>query len=91
MLRNNGEYLIYYIQHEQDDGKWVGSNLDVFGYPPGFCSTDECWQKTNIHGTFNAKVAYDGLKSLRSKHPKTNFRLVIVSISQSMTVVDQKL
>lgn len=33
MLRTDGKFEIYLIQHQQSDGKWVGSNLDRFGTP----------------------------------------------------------
>lgn len=90
MLRNDGKYTIFVIQHEQPEkGKestWVYSNLDVFGYPEGFSASDDCWQKTGIHGTFDAEQAMEGLSELRKKNKdKHRFRLALVRITQITT------
>ncbi len=83
MLRCDGSFLIYKIQHDyHEDGEWTYSNFDTFGTPPGFSASSECWQKTGIHGTFDKIVARDGLFWIRHKNPGTKFRLVSVVISQ---------
>ena len=36
MIRKNGTYTFYVVQHLQKDGKWVNSNFDFFCSSPNF-------------------------------------------------------
>ena len=64
MLRKDGIYEIYMIQHQQKDSKWVYS---IFGTPTvadikkGFNASGDCWQITGIEGTFDFETAKEGL------------------------------
>lgn len=93
MLRTDGCYKIYRIQHKQEDGKWVYSSFDHFGYPgdwrskEGFSACGNCWQETGVEGTYNRELAIKGAKELAAKH-KMNFRVVWVVLSQQTIVVE---
>lgn len=90
MLRNDGLYTIFCIQHYVPEygkpGAWVGSNLDHFHYPEGFNASGECWQQTGVTGTFDQVEAIAGWKWLREKWPETQFRVVCVTASQHTRV-----
>lgn len=85
MIRNDGKYEIYRLQHLWNHRtKWVGSieNEEFFK------ASGECWQQTGIHGTFDfdeAKKAFEEVVSRLEKNRK--FRLVKVTISQSTEVM----
>ncbi len=92
MIRNDGLYTIYRIQHqEKKPKKWVFSSLDSFGAPPGFDACGDCWQETGEHGVFTIKEARKGLNWIRKENkkerPEIQFRLVQVIISQKTIVV----
>jgi len=95
MIRTDGSYCIYTIQHDyHKDGKWVMSNLDTFGVPPYpawkrtmpfpdcFNAVGRCWQETGIRGVYGIDVAIEGLKWIREKNPNMLFRLAVVYIKQ---------
>ncbi len=88
MLWNDGDYLIYNIQHKQKDGSWGDSSFAYFGQPidykrkDSFSACGECWQQTGIQGTYYLDAAKEGLKNIRKNNPKTTFRLVAVYIKQ---------
>lgn len=81
MLINDGKYDIYLIQHQFGE-KWVNSSLEYFGHPLGFTSSDECWQETGIHGTFNKSKAKRALKWISRQYPDMKFRIVCRRIMQ---------
>ncbi len=87
MLRRDGEYEIYRIQHGTLNGGWVDSNLDHFGEPKGFSADGACWQRTGVIGTFSVGEARDGLAWIREKNPHVQFRLVLVKVGQKTTVL----
>jgi hypothetical protein len=87
MIRSDGVFGTYMVQHRQDDGKWVASNFDFFGSPPGFTASCDCWQVTGIRGTYYKVVARKGLDWIRRKHPGRKFRLVYVVVSRLTTVI----
>jgi len=88
MIRNDGMYVIYDIQHRQSKPtKWVSSSFEHFGHPEGFNASDPCWQETGVMGTFSRHVAQKGLTWIRKKNPGTYFRLVVVIISQKTLAV----
>lgn len=82
MLRKDGVYLFYMIQHSQDGIDWTYSSLDYFGHPKGFTASDKCWQQTGMHGTFDRQEAIDGCCWISERHPKVKFRVVVVAMSQ---------
>jgi hypothetical protein len=82
MIRKDGTYTIYRLEHEQKDGKWTSSSLDHFGYPPGFDAGGECWQTTGITGVLNYEEAVAGLHYLCDKHRGQAFRIAVVKITQ---------
>lgn len=72
MLRRDGVYVVYRIQHYEPHSKqWVYSNFDHFGTPKGFSAADPCWQQTGIHGVFDEATACAGLKWI--SNPKRRF------------------
>lgn len=85
MLRNDGDYTIYCIQHDwQNDNDWAYSMENEEYFPPS-C---DCWQLTGIHGTFDieeAKVAFE--KTVVKQDKNRKFRLVRVDIIQSTKVI----
>ena len=85
-MRHDGIYAIYEIQHEQTE-RWEFSNLDYFGYPPGFNASARCYQETGIHGSFDYKEAKKGLKWLQKKYRYQNFRLVCVITVQKTIII----
>lgn len=103
MLRTDGTFIIYRIQHKGKSGvnrdRWHYSSFDAFGTPPGFSASDTCWQQTGIYGTFSRNVALKGLAWIRKakrydwrdytqvSNADTKFRLVMVQISQRTTPV----
>ena len=86
MVRNDGKWEIYRIQHKWNNkkNKWVYSieNEEFFK------SSEECWQLTGINGTFNfdeAREAYGKVVSRLEKERK--FRLVKLIITQKTVVL----
>lgn len=85
MLRSDGTYRIYRIQHRKlNSDRWIYSDLDVFGWPNGFAAdTDsKCWNETGVCGTYDKRLADDGLLWIAAENPGVTFRLVEVMISQ---------
>ncbi len=85
MLRTEGEFSIYMIEHQwQNNGKWVTS-IENENY---FSASHICWQHTGIHGAFDIEEAKTALKNIKSKVDKNRkFRLVCVTIEQSKEVI----
>lgn len=88
ILREDGEYEFFQIQHYMKD-KWFASNLDHFGYPNGFRASDPCWQKTGNYGTFDMEQARKGLKWISEKHADYQFRIALITIRQTTTILDR--
>jgi hypothetical protein len=88
MVRTDGKYQIYRIQHRQTDGEWKYSSFDHFGTPAGMGASDACWQETGVLGTYDAETARKGLLWLRKRHPGATFRMVMVQIMQMTWPVD---
>lgn len=90
MIAGDGTRTIYLIQHRQTpvypNAIWTTSNLDFFGYPPGFNASGKCWQETGIHGTLDDLEARNGLKWIREKHPAYTFRCVKLKLTRKSTV-----
>lgn len=94
MLRNDGTYTIYKIQHQQSDKKWVFTNFDnifeiklshkeTFSEPwRSFTACGKCWQETGEHGCYDSKTAILALVIITEHSPKRKFRLVKVDITQ---------
>lgn len=102
MLRNDGKYTIYTIQHQDKKGEWHSSNIDSFEPKEGRWSSDgskelppwrhfgangECWQQTGVHGTFEVDDARQLLCLLRKHNKNQQFRVVAVDIWQDSRVV----
>lgn len=86
-MRYDGTWTVYIIQHWViSDKVWCDSSLDHFGYPHGFSSSFPCWQQTGINGTFEELVAFSGLRWIREKWPKREFRVVRRTVSQQTEV-----
>lgn len=88
MLRTDGDYTIYVIEHlRQNDSieRWVRSieNEHYFG------AAGDCWQETGIHGTFDLEEAKRAFLSIMNNRKLLDrkFRLVRVRIHQSTEVV----
>jgi len=93
MLRNDGTYTIYEIQHQQNDKKWVFTNLDTLEKPRSheetfsepwrsFTACGECWQETGEFGCYDMKTAILFLLNVIEHCPKRKFRLVKINITQ---------
>lgn len=93
MLRDDGTYTIYKIQHQQSDEKWVFTNLDTIGGSPSheetfsepwlsFTACGKCWQETGEYGCYDLKTAILVLLKVLECSPKKKFRLAKVYITQ---------
>lgn len=90
MLFNDGEFIIYRVQHFQKD--WVYTNYDAFRISePGeefkepsrsFTACGECWQRTGIYGCFDRKIAYTFLRQMSRLNPDYEFSLAKITITQ---------
>jgi hypothetical protein len=74
MIRTDGTFTIYRIQHRTPGGRWTFSNFDHFGHPPGFTASEPCWQQTGVMGTFDREVAVKALRWIQN--PKRVVRRV---------------
>jgi hypothetical protein len=100
MLRNDGSFEIYILEHKTKDGKeWHGSGDGAY-FCKGKCTfTDEpcrsftaggrCWQVTGVHGTFEKKIALKMLMLVACESPKRKFRIKRVTIHQKSDIVVQ--
>lgn len=96
MVRYDGTYTIYKIQHQQiSDGRWVYS---IWGQPKTnskagdhFTASGNCWQQTGEHGVYDIRNGRVGLKRAikemqadqkKDKRPFLKMRLVKVEITQ---------
>lgn len=92
MMRNDGLWTFFQIQHLQTDGAWMQSSFDYFGTPPfndgdvdrhlKFSASGDCWQQTGQHGTYDQEYAEMCLRAMQKKHTETTFRLVLQVVSQ---------
>lgn len=88
MLRYDGDYVIYTIQHWVPNGvgrkvaQWDWTSFDHFGHVDGMTANDRCWQETGIDGTYDPDIADAGLANISARHPKRKFRIVSVHITQ---------
>jgi len=92
MLFNDGEFIIYKVQHLQKDNKWVNINHDAIKLAdPGkefeepcrsFTTCGKCWQRTGIHGCFDRKIAYAFLRQISRLNPDYEFSLTKITITQ---------
>lgn len=100
MVRNDGFYTIYILQHETVDGKewnnsgdgeqWCRGRGDFREEPRrSFNALGECWQQTGVHGTYDRKIALRMMILAACEHPKRKFRITRVSISQKSDVIIQ--
>lgn len=83
----NDDYSVYILQINQIHrisrvGTWFDANLDHFGHPAGFKSSDPCWQTTGIHGTFVKAEGVRALEEIILAHPGHVWRLVERRLSQ---------
>ena len=91
MIRTDGSYIFYVIEHHTDNDRWEKSNFDHFGYPKGFEAHNECWQRIGIIGTFDMKIARYGLFWMADRHPGIRFRLSRIEITQMTTpIIEQR-
>jgi hypothetical protein len=97
MLRNDGAYKIYVIQHlYPKTDEWA---MSIYGSPeirpnePGirntFTASGICWQQTGINGVYDLEDAKLGLKmaikhykmDVEKKHSKPGYKFRIACIS----------
>lgn len=85
MLRTEGKFTIYKIEHQwQNKGNWA-SSIENEHY---FTASGDCWQRTGVHGTFDLEEAKKAFGEVVSKLDKNRkFRLVGVTIEQSKEVL----
>jgi len=95
MLRTNGAFTFFVIQHYQPPspdgsiaGKWMDSNLDHFGHPPGFTASSPCWQKLGVHGCFESEEAMAGILTMKSNWPNHKFRIARYDVIQQCTTIE---
>ena len=94
MLRKDGIYTFYKIQHFQSDGEWVYSDLGVIcsrldsRIEPyqSFTSMGKCWQETGEHGCYGLATGLLFLKQISRLKPDFKFQLVKVQINQTTAV-----
>lgn len=98
MLRKDGKYTIYKIQHWIEpggmykDGRWAESDLNYFlkGVDKAkdeelrnqFNACGECWQETGEYGVYDSDTAIDMLKLVVKYNVGLKFRVVQVKIHQ---------
>jgi hypothetical protein len=90
MLRSDGTYNIYIIQHQwRKAGEWKMSDIGGFGSKPPMSmnAIGQCWQDTGVMGTYHLKDALAVLPDLRKRNPEHAFRVACVCISQGTTPV----
>lgn len=82
MLRTDGTYTIYFIQHQYGDNpKWANSieNEELF------TACDDCWQETGVMGTYDLEEAKRAFGEVVSRlDQKRTFRLAQMDISQKI-------
>jgi len=89
MIRKDGTYTFYKIQHLQKDG-WVYSNFDVFCKNldfrddpyRSFTAVGECWQETGEQACYDIFTSLLFLKQISELWPNFQFRLVKVQVMQ---------
>ena len=94
MLRKDGIYTFYKIQHFQSDGEWVYSDLGVICSSldsriepyQSFTSVGKCWQETGEHGCYGLATGLLFLKQISRLYPDFKFQLVKAQINQTTTV-----
>jgi len=78
MIRNDGIYTIYMIQHQwKDKPRWETSIENIMLFP----ASDTCWQQTGVHGTYSEEKAKEAFRKLVPNANQT-YRIAKVSISQ---------
>lgn len=85
MLRKDGLFFVYVIQHQwQNKGEWV-SSIENEKY---FTPSNDCWQETGINGTFDLIQAKKTFKDIISKPDKNRkFRLILITLNQQKDVI----
>lgn len=97
MLRKDGTYTFYRIQHFQKgekDEKWVYSDLGFFcknfdfKVDPyrSFTAIGECWQEIGEYGCYDLSNSLQFLKQISESCPNSQFRLVKIHITQATNV-----
>lgn len=93
MIRKDGTYTFYRIQHLQKDGKWVYSNFDYFcnglkfDEPyRSFTAIGKCWQEIGEQGCYDLSTGLSFLKQISQNWTDHQFRLVKIQITQKTTV-----
>lgn len=89
MIRKDGTYIFYKVQHLQKD-RWVYSNFDVFCKDlnfkddpyRSFTAIGECWQEIGEYGCYDFSISLLFLKQISKAWPAFQFRLVKVQITQ---------
>lgn len=89
MIRKDGQFLFYMIQHLQDDEKWVFSSFDAFGTPhKAFSASGRCWQETGENGTYYLPIAVRARAKMSKENREHKFRIVEVVIQQFVRPVN---
>jgi hypothetical protein len=85
MLKKDGDFIIYKIQH-LSNSEWHYSSFDHFFVKSdeyhSFLASGECWQTTNIIGVFDVDIARIVRNQLAEKYKDYKFRVVKITISQ---------
>jgi hypothetical protein len=100
MLRQDGSFEIYILEHQTKDGKeWHGSgdgehfcnNKGTFRDEPrrSFNALGRCWQVTGVHGCFEKKMAMKMVMLVACENPDRKFRIKRVTIHQESDIVVQ--
>lgn len=95
MLRKDGTYTLYRIQHLLKIGEWAYSNFDFFCKGPdfsvrlepyrSFTAVGECWQEIGEYGSYALSTSLSFLKQISQAWPDYQFRLVKIEITQKTT------
>ncbi len=69
---------VFRLEHE---------NLIYRGIFKPFSANGDCWQKTNIHGSFDKQDALEILYKIAEWNPQNRYRVCKVEISQKITTM----
>jgi hypothetical protein len=94
-MLKDGNITVYLLQIKLNPKVWSTISFDYFGYPSikgydakeGFSASGDCWQQTQIQGTFNIKYGLASLRMMSEKYTSYTWRLVEQTISSKTTEI----
>lgn len=90
IIRRDGEYTIFVLERRwPKSDRWHLPSLDFFGTPPGFSASGDTWQMLGVHGVQTLEEGRTALAWMRNKHPKNDWRLTRLTVSQRTEVIEE--